>query len=237
MKPKRIILIRHGESEANVDKYLFGRVPDYTIELTDKGREQASEAGRKLKQLVHDESLYFYVSPFWRARSTFECVASSFPRSQFAYNEEPRLREQEWGYLRSKEEFDNICRERREYGCFYYRIPGGEAGSDVYDRVNDLLGSLHRDFADQDFPQNCVLITHGLTIRLFIMRFFHLSVEDFERMAAPKNCDAVILELQDDNHYRLITALEYTPTPLRYSRPIRLHDTTPSTITRFDVSE
>ena len=43
MKPKRIILIRHGESQANVDKYLFGRVPDYTIELTEKGHEQAKE--------------------------------------------------------------------------------------------------------------------------------------------------------------------------------------------------
>ena len=73
-----------------------------------------------------------------------------------------------------------------------------------------------------DFPQNCVLITHGLTIRLFIMRFFHLAVEDFERMAAPKNCDAVILQLQDDGHYRLITEPEYSTVPLRYSRPIRL---------------
>ena len=45
MKPKRIILIRHGESQANVDRYLFGQVPDYTIELTDKGHEQAKEAG------------------------------------------------------------------------------------------------------------------------------------------------------------------------------------------------
>ncbi len=36
MKPKRIILIRHGESEANVNRYLFGSVPDYTIELTQK---------------------------------------------------------------------------------------------------------------------------------------------------------------------------------------------------------
>ena len=52
MKPKRIILIRHGESQANVDKYLFGSVPDYTIELTDFGREQAKEAGKRLKELV-----------------------------------------------------------------------------------------------------------------------------------------------------------------------------------------
>ena len=66
MKPKRIILIRHGESQANVDKYLFGRVPDYTIELTEKGHEQAREAGKRLKELVKEESIYFYVSPFWR---------------------------------------------------------------------------------------------------------------------------------------------------------------------------
>lgn len=222
MKPKRIILIRHGESEANVDKYLFGRVPDYTIELTEKGRRQAQEAGQRLKELVGEESLYFYVSPFWRARSTFEEVAASFPREQFRYSEEPRLREQEWGYLRCQEDFDKICRERREYGTFYYRIPGGEAGSDVYDRINDLLGSLYRDFAKQEFPQNCVLITHGLAIRLFIMRFFHLPVEDFERMTAPKNCDLVILELQKDGHYQLTTEMAYSTEPLRYSRPIKL---------------
>jgi len=222
MKPKRIILIRHGESEANVDKYLFGKVPDYTIELTDKGRLQAKEAGKRLKELVSDESVYFYVSPFWRARSTFECIASSFPRSQFVYSEEPRLREQEWGYLRCKEDFDKICRERREYGTFYYRIPGGEAGSDVYDRVNDLLGSLNRDFSDNKFPDNCVLVTHGLTMRLFIMRFFHLTVEEFERMIAPNNCDLVIMELQKDGGYRLTTEMSYSTEPLLYSRPIKL---------------
>ena len=78
-----------------MDRYLFGRVPDYTIELTEKGRMQAQEAGRRLKELVGDETLYFYVSPFWRGRSTFECLASCFPKSQFVYSEEPRLREQE----------------------------------------------------------------------------------------------------------------------------------------------
>lgn len=222
MKPRRIILIRHGESQANVDKYLFGKVPDYTIELTDKGLEQAKEAGQQLKELVGNESMYFYVSPFWRARSTFEGVAASFPQTQFRYSEEPRLREQEWGYLRCQEDFDKICRERREYGTFYYRIPGGEAGSDVYDRINDLLGSLYRDFSKEGFPENCVLVTHGLAIRLFIMRFFHLTVEEFELMLAPKNCDLVIMELQGDGHYSLLTELAYSTEPLQYSRPIKI---------------
>ncbi len=222
MSPKRIILIRHGESHANVDRYLFGKIPDYTIELTDKGREQAREAGRKLKELVGEESLFFYVSPFWRARSTFECIAESFHRSQFDYIEEPRLREQEWGYLRCNEDFDKICRERREYGIFYYRIPGGEAGTDVYDRMNDFLGSMYRDFEEENYPQNCVLVTHGLTIRLFMMKYFHLTVEDFERMLSPKNCSLVIMELQPDGSYELRTEIIYSEEQPRYSRPIKL---------------
>ena len=140
---------------------------------------------------------------------------------KFDYREEPRLREQEWGYLRSPEEFDRICKERRDYGIFYYRIPGGEAGTDVYDRINDLLGSLYRDFEETSYPDNCVMITHGLTIRLFLMRFFHLTVEQFEQMMSPANCALVVLELHDDA-YRLVSQMEYSDEPLRYSRPIRL---------------
>ena len=45
---------------------------------------------KKSKELVKDESMYFYVSPFWRARSTFEGLAYAFPRKQFEYSEEPR---------------------------------------------------------------------------------------------------------------------------------------------------
>ena len=41
-------------------------------------------------------------------------------------------------------------------------------------------------------------------------------------MTAPKNCDLVILELQQDGHYRLITEMEKSAAPLRYSRPIKL---------------
>ena len=222
MKPKRIILIRHGESLGNVDKYLFGQIPDYTIELTEKGCKQAQDAGHKIKELVGDETLYFYVSPFWRTRSTFENIVKTIPRSQFVYSEEPRLREQEWGYLRDNEEFDRICRERKEYGIFYYRIPGGESGTDVYDRVNDLLGSMYRDFRNDDYPENCVLITHSLTIRLFLMRYYHLTVEEFELMLSPANCELVVMNLQDDGGYKLDYNILKSDVPLCYSRPIVL---------------
>lgn len=223
MKPHRIILVRHGECHANTDESKFATEPDYTIELTENGIRQAYEAGLKLKELVENETMYFYVSPFWRTRSTFENIVRSFPRSQFEYSEEPRLREQEWGYLRTYAELKQLKKERKEYGIFYYRFPGGEAGTDVYDRINDLLGSLHRDFQRENYPRNCILVTHSLAIRLFIMRWFHLTVEEFEQMLSPKNGQLVVLQLNEEtDDYELLTPLERDENAVLRSRPIRL---------------
>lgn len=223
MKPHRIILVRHGECHANTDESKFATEPDYTIELTENGIRQAYEAGLKLKELVGNETMYFYVSPFWRTRSTFENIVRSFPRSQFEYSEEPRLREQEWGYLRTYAGLKQLKRERKEYGIFYYRFPGGEAGTDVYDRINDLLGALHRDFQRENYPRNCILVTHSLAIRLFIMRWFHLTVEEFEQMLSPKNGQLVVLQLNEEtDDYELLTPLERDENAVLRSRPIRL---------------
>ena len=225
MKPHRIILVRHGECHANTDESKFATEPDYTIELTENGIRQAYEAGLKLKELVGNETMYFYVSPFWRTRSTFENIVRSFPRSQLEYSEEPRLREQEWGNLRTYVELKQLKKERKEYGIFYYRFPGGEAGTDVYDRINDLLGSLHRDFQRENYPRNCILVTHSLAIRLFIMRWFHLTVEEFEQMLSPKNGQLVVLQLNEEtDDYELLTPLERDENAVLRSRPIRLPD-------------
>jgi broad specificity phosphatase PhoE len=60
---KRIILIRHGQSEGNVDETAYETTADWQIALTSKGREQGRSAGRLLKELVGEEELMFYVSP------------------------------------------------------------------------------------------------------------------------------------------------------------------------------
>jgi broad specificity phosphatase PhoE len=193
MKPNRIILIRHGESEGNVNKGIYAEKPDYALDLTEEGIKQAHYAGAQLKQLLKEETAFFYVSPLYRTRETFEQIASSFSDGQVNYREEPRLREQEWGHLKSIDECDRIDKERDEYGTFYYRIPDGESAADVYDRVSDFFGSLFRDFEKRGFPDNAVVITHGMTIRLFLMRWFHWTVEHFEELKNPANCQIVVL--------------------------------------------
>lgn len=203
MRPKRIILIRHGESEGNADHSIYERKPDYALELSENGLLQAKEAGRKLKDIINRESTFFYVSPFWRTRMTFEQIAGQLLPEQRKYIEEPRLREQEWGHLRSPDDKKKIDKERDEYGPFYFRIPEGESCADVYDRVSDFFGTLNRDFDKADFPDNAVIITHGMTLRLFLMRWYHWSVERFESYGNPDNCQIVMMLRNESGKYDL----------------------------------
>jgi hypothetical protein len=53
--------------------------------------------------------------------------------------------------------------------------------------------------------QNLVIVTHGLTMRLFCMRWFHWSVEYFESLENPVNGGHVVLVRQPDLRYKLET--------------------------------
>jgi len=212
MKPDRIILVRHGESMGNVNKEIYKTVPDYALDLTEKGVNQAMWVGKEIHKLIGDVPIQYYVSPFWRTRRTFEHIAKSFKHFKDCDRvyEDPRLREQEWGHLRDDLDLVNKMQEYRDnYGHFYYRFNDGESCADVYDRVSDFLNTLHRDFEKRDYPRNVVIITHGMTLRLFLMRWFHKSVEEFERWKNPKNCEKFILERNyTDDKYTLISHSE-----------------------------
>jgi broad specificity phosphatase PhoE len=208
MRPKRIILIRHGESEGNVDENVYSNKPDYKLDLTSKGLEQAEKCGINLRKITKNESCFFYVSPLFRTRQTYKQIVKSYTKELYETQEEPRVREQEWGHLKDVQTCDNINLARDEYGVFYYRIPDGESAADVYDRVSDFYGTLHRDFEKENFRDNCIVVTHGMTIRLFLMKWFHWTVEEFENLKNPENCDVIVLEKGADDKYKLLTEMK-----------------------------
>lgn len=209
MKPNRIILIRHGESEGNLDRNTYAEKQDYRLLLTPLGEEQADEAGKKLRSIIGHERILFYISPLWRTRMTFEHLAKHFDKEQYRWKEDPRLREQEWGHFRDLKANIQIDDERNKFGTFYYRIKDGESCADVYDRVSDFMHSLYRDFEKPHFPENAVIVTHGMTLRLFLMRWFHWTVEEFETLRNPKNAEIVVMELEPQNgKYKLVSELK-----------------------------
>lgn len=88
----------------------------------------------------------------------------------------------------------------------FYRIPNGESGADVYDRLSTFIDTLHRAFKLPRYPSKCIIITHGLLIRLFLTRWFHLPYEHYEAMENLGHCERVVMELQRGK-YRLVTEL------------------------------
>ncbi|GFQ06298.1 phosphoglycerate mutase-like protein at74h [Phtheirospermum japonicum] len=83
---------------------------------------------------------------------------------------------------------------RNKFGRFFYQFPKGESGAGVYDRVSSFLESLWKDIEMKRFgmgPEeeddvNLVIVSHGLAIRIFLMKWFRWMVKQFERLKNPK---------------------------------------------------
>jgi len=72
--------------------------------------------------------------------------------------------------------------------------------------ITPIFVSLHRAFAEPDFPSVLVIVSHGLLVRLFAMRWYHWSVEYFESLENLYQCEFVIMEkAQETNKYKLLT--------------------------------
>jgi broad specificity phosphatase PhoE len=221
VKPDKIIIVRHGESVLNADRTQHQKIPNFAATLTDLGRKQARTAAQAIRLILEPGTgIQYYVSPFWRTRQTYEELSlalSGFPARHY---EDPRLREQEWGidfiHTNSRDDYEKIVQRRDYFGSFYYRLPNGESCADVFDRISDFFSTLFRDFTKVDFPRNVIVVTHGMTMRLFLMRWFHLTVEEFERLANPLNCEFYLMTREPwSEHYGLVTR------PRRYRRGSR----------------
>jgi broad specificity phosphatase PhoE len=188
-----IKLVRHGESEANLRYELAREIGDQNVPLTERGREQARLAGREIGPDFMRGAL-LYCSPYRRARDTLDellvgaGLAPTEPHALRRY-EDPRLREVEHGY-------EDVAEQealRRTHGWFYYRYRGGESPADCFDRTSGFLETLMRQ-VDRKSAERVLIVTHGLTIRCFVMRFLHLSVEEFCSIANPQNADVITIE-------------------------------------------
>ncbi|RDL41271.1 Phosphoglycerate mutase-like protein [Venustampulla echinocandica] len=205
-KPRMIIVIRHAQSEGNKNRDIHQTIPDHRVKLTTDGWTQAHEAGRRLRSMLRaDDTLHFFTSPYRRTRETTEGILSTltsdepapspFPRNSIKVYEEPRLREQDFGNFQPcSAEMERMWQERADYGHFFYRIPSGESAADAYDRVSGFNESLWRQFGENDFA-----ITHGLMSRVFLMKWYHFSVEYFEDLRNVNHCEFLIMRKKEDS--------------------------------------
>lgn len=185
-----IKLVRHGQSLANVDAFDPQKHGDFRTPLSPLGVIQAREAGRIVGPDFVRGSLV-YASPYHRTRQTLDALLEGARVDRAAaagVYEDPRLREQDHGYADVKGQGPL----RETHGWFYYRYEGGESPADCYDRVSGFLETMMRQVERRN-AERVVIVTHGMAIRCFVMRFLHLSVDEFELIDNPKNGDIVTI--------------------------------------------
>ncbi|KAL6765787.1 histidine phosphatase superfamily [Haematococcus lacustris] len=201
--PHRIILMRHAESLGNVERHTYSIQPDHSVPLTDRGRLQAIGAGKELRSLLEaayppDQPyrVFIMTSPYCRTLETTDMLLDAFTEQQVVgVRQAVQLREQDFGNFQEPTKISQDLNDRNKFGRFYFRFPNGESGADVYDRLTIFEDHLTRDMLMGRFAStNLVLVTHGLTLRIFLMRWFHWSVDEFLRIYNPGNAEPVVIE-------------------------------------------
>ncbi|EMF0219220.1 2,3-diphosphoglycerate-dependent phosphoglycerate mutase [Enterococcus hirae] len=104
----KLVLLRHGESEANFQNYWTGWLD---VALTEKGMQQATEAGRKMNEqgLVFD---IVYTSVLKRAIKTSQLALEEMNQLYLPVQKTWRLNERHYGALVGK----NKTEMKKEYG-------------------------------------------------------------------------------------------------------------------------
>jgi broad specificity phosphatase PhoE len=170
---EQLVLIRHGESTANVaasradaagDEVIDAGARDADVALSDTGERQALALGRVVGRFL-DDGTEVWSSNYRRARQTIALALDAAGDAGRPIVVDERLRDRELGILdlltakgvasRHPEE----AARRAWLGKFSYRPPGGESWADVALRIRTLFRDL------EDVPRRDGSITSASSPR------------------------------------------------------------------------
>lgn len=169
----KIVLIRHGESEANYENYWTGWLD---VNLTEKGRQQALEAGRKIKELgiEFDGAFSSYLK---RALITCNLVLLASNQLWVPVEKSWRLNERHYGQLVGK----NKQQAAEVYGA--EQVHKWRRG---YDELPPFVSANHFDRRYDDLDER--LTPKGENLKMVVERvipFWQDQVAPF--ISADKN--------------------------------------------------
>ncbi len=213
---KHLILIRHGQSLWNLENRFTGWTD---VELSDKGREEARDAGRKLLEAGIKPDFCF-TSYLRRAIHTLQIVAATLERDWVPVVKDWHLNERHYGALQglNKSETANKFGEKQvhEWRRGFderppllsrddERFPGND---ERYSRLTDdelpLSESLH-DTIERvrccweekivpalNYNDEVMVVAHGNSLRALLMMLCHLNQTEIQEVELPTGTPLVI---------------------------------------------
>ena len=153
VRPTRICLVRHGETEWNAERRIQGQID---IGLNETGRRQAVAAGRWLKRAG---IVALYSSDLQRAWTTAQAIGAE---TGLQPNPVPEMRERRYGVFEGLTYDQAKAAHPAGYAAFESRNPdydfeNGESLKAMFDRVTVKLQAI----AAAHPGQNTAIVLHG----------------------------------------------------------------------------
>ena len=202
-----LILVRHGQSVWNLENRFTGWVD---VELSKNGREEASKAGKLIKNLKIDFGM-FYTSYLKRANETLNIILKEINVENDQVVKAWELNERHYGNLTglNKDEMkkklseEKVHQLRRSWDIppekldkdspyhplnnIIYKdipknlIPDTESLKDTYDRVIPY----YKTYIMENIKNNVLISAHGNSIRALCKFLFNLDNKDISKLEIP----------------------------------------------------
>ena len=171
----RILFVRHGETDWNVEGRLQGQTD---IPLNALGRFQAEDVGRRLAKLINTPAdSKWLVSPLGRTRETAEIARRALGLDPTSYETDDRLKEITfgswegftWAELRQKDPLIGITREKQKWD---YVPPKGESYEMLTARLKPWLETI---------LEERVVVSHGGVARALMALIANVPPQEAPR--------------------------------------------------------
>ena len=171
-----LVLVRHGESQWNLENRFTGWVD---VPLSEKGVEEAKKAGERLKK----EGIRFdkaYTSDLQRAQNTLKLILEKLGQESLPVENDKALNERHYGELQGL----NKAETAKKFGDDQVKIwrrsydiapPGGESLKDTAARTLPYFDS--KIATDLKKGLNVIVAAHGNSLRSIVMHLDHLTKE------------------------------------------------------------
>ena len=209
--PEDFVLVRHGQSEANIVQKLWKDDPsaqapegffdrhDSRMRLSGLGISQAEQTGEWIRAEFPNGFDRYYTSPLARTVETAGRLALGG-----TWNIDDRWRERDWGeygVLNDTEQEAQFAISKRLRGQskWYWCPPGGESlATGVRLRFEDILETMHRELEGK----KVIAVTHGETMetaRVVLERLLPEEWQGQERDEAYKMSNCQVLHYSRKN--------------------------------------
>lgn len=170
----RLVLLRHGESQWNLENRFTGWVD---VPLSPKGIEEAKSAGEKLREVKFHRA---FTSVLMRANETLRIVLEAIGQTGIPIEKDKALNERMYGELQGL----NKAETAQKYGdaqvkiwrrSYDVRPPGGESLKDTAERALPYYEKMIKPHLLKG--ETIIIAAHGNSLRALVMELDQLSKE------------------------------------------------------------